>query len=100
MIRVQTSWESEFQNLAGAADVLTMPINSQSLWQNGKTKRAGQSFKHQLWDLDEECHIEGETEFEAQWPSAVTRGTDIAIGQVFLRINACLVPACVYLEAC
>ena len=23
------------------------------------------SFKHQLWDLDEECHIEGETEFEA-----------------------------------
>ena len=30
-----------------------------------KTERAGQSFKHQLWDLDEECHIEGETEFEA-----------------------------------
>ena len=30
-----------------------------------KTERAGQSFKHQLCDLDEECHIEGETEFEA-----------------------------------
>ena len=35
-----------------------------------------------------------------QWPSFVTRGTDIAIGQVFLRIHACLVPVCVYLEAC
>ena len=22
-------------------------------------------FRHQLWNLDEECHIEGETEFEA-----------------------------------
>ena len=30
-----------------------------------KTERAGHSFKHRLWDLDEECHIEGETEFEA-----------------------------------
>ena len=30
-----------------------------------KTERAGQSFKRQLWDLDEECHIEGGTEFEA-----------------------------------
>ena len=56
---------NEFQNQAGAAGVLTMPIDSQSPWQNGKTERAGQSFKHQLWDLDEECHIEGETEFEA-----------------------------------
>ena len=56
---------NEFQKPAGAAGVLTMPIDSQSLWQNGKTERAGQSFKHQLWDLDEECHIEGETEFEA-----------------------------------
>ena len=56
---------NEFQNPAGAAGVLTMPIDSQSSWQNGKTERAGQSFKHQLWDLDEECHIEGETEFEA-----------------------------------
>ena len=53
----------EFQNPAGAAGVLTMPIDSQSPWQNGKTERAGQSFKHQLWDLDEECHIEGETVF-------------------------------------
>ena len=56
---------NEFQNPAGAAGVLTMPIDSQSPWQNGKTNRAGQSFKHQLWDLDEECHTEGETEFEA-----------------------------------
>ena len=56
---------SEFQNPAGAAGVLTMPIDSQSPWQNGKTERVGQSFKHQLWDLDEECHIKGETEFEA-----------------------------------
>ena len=56
---------NEFQNPAGAAGVLTTPIESQSPWQNGKTERAGQSFKHQLWDLDEECHIAGETEFEA-----------------------------------
>ena len=56
---------NEFQSTAGAAGVLTMPIDSQSPWQNGKTERAGQSFKHQLWDLDKECHIEGETEFEA-----------------------------------
>ena len=53
------------------------------------------------WDLDEECHIEGETEFEAAVAeSVVMRGTDIAIGQVFLHISACLVPACVCLEAC
>ena len=32
--------------------------------ENRKTERAGQSFK-QLWDLDEECHIGGTTEFEA-----------------------------------
>ena len=56
---------SEFQNPARAAGFLSMPIDSQSFWQNGKTEKAGQSFKHQLWDLDEECHIEGETEFEA-----------------------------------
>ena len=67
-----------------------------------KTERAGQSFKHQLWDLDEEFHIEGETEFEAAVAECcvVTRGTDIAIGQVLRRINVCLVPVCVYLEAC
>ena len=69
-----------FQNPAGAAGVLTMPIDSQSPWQNEKTAR-GRSLK-------------------LQWPSVVTRGTDIAIGQVFLRINACLVPVCVSLEAC
>ena len=85
------SMGNEFQNQVGAAGVLTMPIDSQSTWQNEKTERAGQSFKHQLWDLDEECHIEGETEFlKLQWPSVVTRGTDIAIGQVFRRINVCL----------
>ena len=56
---------NEFQNSAGAAGVLTMPIDSKGPWQNGKTEGAGQSFKHQLWDLDEECRIEGETEFEA-----------------------------------
>ena len=56
---------NEFHNPARPAGVLTMPIDSQSPWQNGKTERAGQSFKHQLWDLDEECHIEGETDFEA-----------------------------------
>ena len=55
---------NEFQNPARAAGVLTMKIDSQSPWQNGKTERAGQSFKHQLWD-QEECRIEGETEFEA-----------------------------------
>ena len=88
----------EFQNPAGAAGVLTMPIDSQSLWQHGKTERAGQSFKHQLWDLDEECRIEGRS-LKLQWPSVVTRGTDTAIGQIFLRINVCLFLVCVYLEA-
>ena len=57
--------ESEFQNLAGAAGVMTVPIDSQSPWQNGQTERACQFFKHQLWDMDEECHIEGRLEFEA-----------------------------------
>ena len=56
---------SEFQNPVGAAGVLTMPIDSQGPWQNGKTERAGESFKRQLWDMDEECHIEGRPEFEA-----------------------------------
>ena len=56
---------SAFQNPAGAAGVLTMPIDSQSPWQNGKTERDGQFFKHQLWDMDEENHIEGRPEFGA-----------------------------------
>ena len=56
---------NEFQNPAGASGVLTMPIDSQCPWEIGKTERAGQSFKHQLRDLDVECHFEGETEFEA-----------------------------------
>ena len=75
---------SEFQNPAGAAAVLTMPIDSQSPWQNGKTERAGQSFKQQLWDLDEECHIEGETEFEAAVAEICdAQKTVIAIGLGF-----------------
>ena len=65
-----------------------------------KTERAGQSFKHQLWDLDEECQLKVRQSLKLLWPSVVTRGTDIAIGQVFLRINACLVLVCVCLEAC
>ena len=56
---------SEFQNPAGASGVLTMPVDSQSPWQNGQTERAGESFKRPLWDMDEECHIEGMPEFEA-----------------------------------
>ena len=56
---------SDFRNPAGAAGVLTMPIDPQGPWQNGKTERAGQSFKHQLWDMDEECHIEGKMELKA-----------------------------------
>ena len=91
---------NEFHNPAGAACVLTMPIDSQSPWQNGKTERAGQSFKHQLWDLDEDVTLKVRRSLKLQWPNVATQGTDIAIGQVFLRINACLVPAYVYLEAC
>ena len=30
-----------------------------------KPERASQSFKHQLWDMDEECHIEGKMELKA-----------------------------------
>ena len=52
---------SDFQLLAGTSGVLTMPIDSQGPW----TERAGQSFRRQLWDMDEECHIEGRPEFEA-----------------------------------
>ena len=63
--RGQEIMGSEFQNPAGAAGVLTTPIDSQSPWQNGKTERAGQSFKRQMWDMDEECHIEGRMEFKA-----------------------------------
>ena len=65
MVRVQTSWEV-FQNPAGAAGVLNDADRlTELLAKNGKAERAGHSFKYQLWDLDEECHIEGETEFEA-----------------------------------
>ena len=92
---------NEFQNPAGAAGVLTMPIDSQSPWQNEKTGRAGQSFKHQLWDLDEECHIEGETEFEAAVAECCdARNRYCNRSGFFPRINVCLVLVCVYLEAC
>ena len=100
MIRVQNSWEMSSRTRQVLQAFLTMPIDSQSPWQNGKTERAGQSFKHQLWDLDEECHIEGRWSLKLQWPSVVKQGTDTAIDQVSRRTNACLVPACVYLEAC
>ena len=54
-----------FQDAMAAQGILTVPIGSQSPWQNGKTERAGGSFKLQLWDMDEECHIEGREEFES-----------------------------------
>ena len=53
------------QSILFFQSICDVPIDSQSPWQNGKTERAGQSFKHQLRDLDEKCHIEGEMEFEA-----------------------------------
>ncbi len=55
----------DFQNALAAAGVMTIPIDSQSPWQNGKTERAGDSFKQQLWNTDEEAHIEGRAEMEA-----------------------------------
>ena len=79
---------NEFQNPAGAAGVLTMPSTYRAHGKMEKTERAGQSYKHQLWDLDEECHIECGS-LKLLWPSVVTRGT-----------NACLVLVCVCLEAC
>ena len=64
MIRVQNSWEvsSEPGRSCGRLDDANRLTEPLAKW---KTERAGQPFKHQLWDLDEECHIEGETEFEA-----------------------------------
>ena len=72
---------NEFQNPAGAAGVLTMPNINCGTWMKSVTLKVRRSLK-------------------PQWPSVVTRGIDIAIGQVSLRINACLVPTCVYVEAC
>ena len=80
----------ECQNLAGTAGVLTMPIDSQSPWQNGKTDRAGQSFKRQLWDMDETSWS-----LKRQSLSVVTRETVIVIGLGFLLINARVDPVCV-----
>ena len=53
----------DFQKTMSAQEILTVPIDSQSPWQNGKTERAGASFKQMLWDYDEEMHIEGRSEF-------------------------------------
>ena len=52
----------EVQNRLAAHGVPTAPLDSESSWQNGKTERAGQSFKQQLWDTDEEYHIQGRVE--------------------------------------
>ena len=91
---------SDFQNLAGAAGVLTMPIDSQSPWQNGKQKERDSHSNINCGIWTKSVTLKVRQSLKQQWPSVVTRGTDIAIGQVFLRINACLVPACVYVEAC
>ena len=55
---------AEFQRKCAEHGVLTVPIDSKSPWQNGKTERAGDMFKKQRWDLDDECHITGAREFE------------------------------------
>ena len=90
---------NEFHNPTGAAGVLTMPVDSQSPWQNGKTERVGQSFKHQLSDLDEECHIEGEMEFEAAVVECCDARNRCWIGQVFVAHQR-MFASCVYLKAC
>ena len=91
---------NEFQNLAGAAGVLTMPIDSQSPWQNGKKKEQDSHSNINCGTWMKSVTLKVRRNLKLQWPSVVTRGTDTAIGQVFLCINACLVPVCVYLEAC
>ena len=98
MIRVQNSWEMSSRTRQELQAFLTMPIDSQSPWQNGKTERAGQSFKHQLWDLDEECHIEGETEFEAAVAECCDARNRYCNRSGFSRINVFLVLVCVYLK--
>ena len=85
---------SDFRNPAGAPGVFTMPIDPQGPWQNGKTKRAGQSFKHQLWDMDEECHIEGKMELKAAIAGCCDARNRYCKREVFLHINECLDPVC------
>ena len=91
---------NEFQNPAGAAGVLTMPIDSQSPGKMEKQKERDSRSNINCGTWTKSVTLKVRRSLKLQWPSVVTRGTDIAIGQVSLRNNACLVPACVYLEAC
>ena len=91
---------NEFQNPAGAAGVLTMPIDSQSPWQMEKQKERDSRSNTNCGTWMKSVALKARRSLKLQWPSVVTRGTDIAIGQVFPRIDVCLVPVCVYLEAC
>ena len=50
--------------------------------------------------MDEECHIEGKMEFEAAIAECCDARTAIAVGLVFLLINACLDPVSVCLVVC
>ena len=91
---------SEFQNPAGTAGVLTMPIDSQSPWQNGKQKERDSHSNINCGTWTKSTTLKVRRSLKPQWPSVVMRGTDLVVGHVFLRISACLVPACVRLEAC
>ena len=46
-------------------------IDSQSPWQNGRTERAGGSFKEDLRDIIHECGIVSESEFEVAITTAM-----------------------------
>ena len=74
---------NEFQNRAGAAGVLTMPIDSQSPWQNGRQKErdSHSNINCGIWMKSVTPKVR--QSLKLQWPSVVTRGTDTAIGQVF-----------------
>ena len=53
-----------------------------------KQREQGQSFKHQLWDMDEECCIEGKMEFEAAIAECCdARKTASATGLVLLHLK-------------
>ena len=91
---------NEFQNPAGAAGVLTMPIDSQSPWQNGKQKGPESHSNINSGTWMKSVILKVKRSLKLQLPSVGTRETDIAIGQVFRHINACLVPVYVCLEAC
>ena len=90
----------EFQNPAGAAGVLTMPIDTQSPWQMEKQKERDSHSNINCGTSMKSVTLKVRRSLKLQLSSVVTRETDIAIGQVFLRINACLVLAYVCLEAC